>query len=158
MNVGKKFSGIARDKFPWLMLLAITASRSLPQLAGEARIRTIAGTGERGYSGDGGPAPRAQLNNPFGITIGPDGSLYLCDTDNHVVRKMTRDGTIVTVAGNGKRGYSGDGQKATEASLNEPYEVRLDRQGDLYFVERMNHVVRFVDAQTGLIRTVAGNG
>ena len=158
MGVRKMFSGIAPNKFPWLMLLAITALRSLPQLAEEARIRTVAGTGQRGYSGDGGSASRAQLNNPYGITMGPDGSLYLCDTDNHVVRKVARDGTIVTIAGNGKRGYSGDGQKATEASLNEPYEVRLDRQGNLYFVERMNHVVRFVDAQTGLIRTVAGNG
>jgi len=70
----------------------------------------------------------------------------------------TEQTSISTVAGNGKRGYSGDGQKATEASLNEPYEVRFDRQGNLYVVERMNHVVRLVDARTGLIRTVAGNG
>jgi len=142
-----------------LILLAGTSGWSLLlPAAAQTKISTVAGTGQRGYSGDGGPASRAQINNPYGIAIGPDGALYICDTDNHVVRKVSRDGTITTVAGNGKRGYSGDGQKATEASLNEPYELRFDRQGNLYVVERMNHVVRFVDARTGLIRTVVGNG
>jgi streptogramin lyase len=142
-----------------LILLAGTSGWSLlPPAAAQTKISTVAGTGQRGYSGDRGPASRAQINNPYGIAIGPDGALYICDTDNHVVRKVSRDGTIATVAGNGKRGYSGDGQKATEASLNEPYELRFDRQGNLYVVERMNHVVRFVDTRTGLIRTVAGNG
>jgi len=142
-----------------LILLAGTSGWSLlPPAAAQTKISTVAGTGQRGYSGDGGPASRAQINNPYGITIGADGALYICDTDNHVVRKVSRDGTITTVAGNGKRGYSGDGQKATEASMNEPYELRFDRHGNLYVVERMNHVVRFVDARTGLIRTVVGNG
>ena len=142
-----------------LILLAGTSGWSLlPPAAAQTKISTVAGTGQRGYSGDGGPASRAQINNPYGIAIGADGALYICDTDNHVVRKVSRDGTITTVAGNGKRGYSGDGQKATEASMNEPYELRFDRHGNLYVVERMNHVVRFVDARTGLIRTVAGNG
>ena len=152
-------SGTLRMILLLLILLAGTSAWSLlPLAAAQTKISTVAGTGQRGYSGDGGPASRAQINNPYGIAIGPDGALYICDTDNHVVRKVSRDGTITTVAGNGKRGYSGDGQKATEASLNEPYELRFDRQGNLYVVERMNHVVRFVDARTGLIRTVAGNG
>ena len=142
-----------------LILLVGTSAWSLLPLAEvQTKISTVAGTGHRGYSGNGGPASHAQINNPYGIAIGPDGALYICDTDNHVVRKVSRDGTITTIAGNGKRGYSGDGQKATEASLNEPYELRFDRQGNLYIVERMNHVVRFVDARTGLIRTVAGTG
>ena len=151
--------GTLRMNLGLLILLAGTSGWSLlPPAAAQTKISTVAGTGQRGYSGDGGPASRAQINNPYGITIGADGALYICDTDNHVVRKVSRDGTITTVAGNGKRGYSGDGQKATEASLNEPYELRFDRQGNLYVVERMNHVVRFVDARTGLIRTVVGNG
>jgi len=141
-----------------LTLLATTVSLSLSLAAERTKISTVAGTGQSGYSGDGGPASDAQINNPYGIAIGPGGTLYICDTDNHVIRKVSPEGAIATVAGNGKRGYSGDGQKATEASLNEPYEVRLDRQGNLYVVERMNHAVRFVDARTGLIRTVAGNG
>ena len=140
------------------LLTGVTSPTPLSLAAEPISISTIAGTGQRGYSGDGGPASQAQVNNPYGIAIGPGGALYICDTDNHVVRKVSTNGTIATVAGNGKRGYSGDGRKATEASLNEPYEVRFDPQGNLYVVERMNHVVRFVDARTGLIRTVAGNG
>ena len=152
-------SGTLRTVRLLLILLAAASTLSLLPLAAEqTSISTVAGTGQRGYSGDGGPASRSQINNPYGIAIGSDGALYICDTDNHVVRKVSRDGTIATVAGNGRRGYSGDGRKATEASLNEPYEVRFDRQGNLYVVERMNHVVRLVDARTGLIRTVAGNG
>ena len=85
---------------------------SLRLAADEATISTVAGTGQRGYSGDGGPASHAQVNNPYGIAIGPGGALYICDTDNHVVRKVSRDGTITTIAGNGKRGYSGDGRSA----------------------------------------------
>jgi streptogramin lyase len=121
-------------------------------------IRTFAGTGVKGFSGDGGPADKAQVNNPFGIARGPDGSMYICDTDNHRVRKVTKDGMITTVAGTGTKGYSGDGGPALAAQLNEPYEVRFDAAGNLFFVERMNHVVRRVDAKSGVISTVAGTG
>ena len=107
------------------LLMSISTWQVLPLAADQATISTVAGTGQRGYSGDGGPASHAQINNPYGIAIGPHGALYVCDTDNHVVRRVSRDGTISTVAGNGKRGYSGDGQKATAASLNEPYECPL---------------------------------
>ena len=112
-------------------------------------IEDFAGTGQAGYSGDGGPASQAQLNNPYGISRGPDGALYICDMENHVIRKVSRDGKITTVAGNGKRGYSGDGGPATAATLNEPYEIRCNKRGDLFFVERMNHVVRRVQNQFG---------
>src|SRR5438128_1138101 len=67
-------------------------------------VVTIAGTGQAGYSGDAGPAVRAQLNNPYGLTRGPDGALYICDMSNHAIRRIARDGTITTVAGTGKRG------------------------------------------------------
>ena len=121
-------------------------------------IVTVAGNGRAGYSGDGGPAVQAQLNQPFGVVRGPDGALYICDTGNHVIRRVAADGTIATVAGNGEAGYSGDGGPALEASLNEPYEIRFDRRGNMLFVERVNHVVRRVDGQTGLISTLAGRG
>ena len=121
-------------------------------------VKTLAGTGAAGFSGDGGPAAAAQLNNPFGIARGPDGALYVCDMSNHRVRRVGSDGVITTVAGSGRAGYAGDGGPATAADLNEPYEVRFGPRGDMYFVEMMNHVVRKVDRATGVISTVAGNG
>lgn len=125
-----------------------------PQL----KIATIAGTGQPGYSGDGGPAVKAGLDNPFGVVRGPDRALYFCDTNNHVIRRVSPEGKISTVVGTGKRGYSGDGGPALQAGLNEPYEIRFDRNGNLFFVERMNHLVRRVDAKSRMISTVAGIG
>lgn len=136
--------------------LLSVAYRSAAAVSG--RMRTFAGTGLAGFSGDGGPANKAQMNNPYGITRGPDGALYICDMDNHRIRKVSRDGIISTVAGTGKRGYAGDGGPAQQAELNEPYEVRFDKAGDLFFVEMRNHIVRRVDKKTQLISTVAGSG
>ena len=121
-------------------------------------VVTFAGTGSAGYTGDGGPASQAQLNNPFGIARGPDGALYVCDMANHAIRKITQNGTISTVAGTGRRGYAGDGGPASNAELNEPYEVRFDRAGNVYFVEMQNHLIRRIDATTQIISTVAGSG
>ncbi len=122
------------------------------------RITTFAGTGRPGYTGDSGPATGAQLNAPFGIVRGPDGAIYICDTMNHAIRRVAADGTITTVAGCGRKGYSGDGGQATNAKLNEPYEVRFDRRGHMFFVEMRNNLVRRVDARTHVISTVAGTG
>ena len=122
-------------------------------------ILTVLGTGKPGFSGDGEPAGKAQIRGPFGVTRGPDGCLYLCDTYNHCIRKVDKSGIVSTVAGiGGNKGYSGDGGKAVKAQLNEPYEVRFDKQGDLYFVEMMNHLIRKVNMETGVISTVAGTG
>jgi len=134
---------------------AVSATRPAPS---KSKIETFAGVGRAGYAGDGGQATKAQLDNPFGVARGPDGALYICDTMNHVIRKVDRNGVITTVAGAGKKGYSGDGGPALDAALNEPYEIRFNKQGDIFFVERLNHVVRRVDAKTRIITTVAGSG
>jgi len=141
-----------------LILLICAAVATVGSAEQTSRIETFAGAGRAGYAGDGGPAANALLDNPFGLTRGPDGALYICDTMNHVIRKIDRNGMISTVAGTGKKGYSGDGGPATQAKLNEPYEVRFDKQGDMFFVERMNHIVRRVAAKTQTISTVAGTG
>ena len=123
----------------------------------EWRTSTYAGTGVLGYSGDGGPATKAQLNNPFGVLRGPDGAMYFCEYDGQVIRRVDGKGIITTIAGTGKIGYSGDGGPATEATMYKPHEIRFDVNGDLYFTDMMNHVIRKVDMKTGIISTIAGN-
>src|SRR6266567_3541226 len=116
----------------------------------------IAGTGVAGFSGDGGPATAAQINNPYGLVTGPDGALYFCEIGSHRVRRLDlKTHRISTVAGSGEKGYAGDGSPALAASLNEPYEVRFDKAGNMFFADMQNHVVRRVDAKTHLISTVA---
>jgi len=141
--------------FIFCLWAAVSATRPAPS---KSKIETFAGTGQAGYSGDGGQATKARLDNPFGLARGPDGGLYVCDTMNHVIRKIDRNSVITTAVGAGKKGYSGDGGPALDAALNEPYEVRFDKQGNLFFVERLNHTVRRVDAKTRIITTVAGSG
>jgi len=140
------------------LLIAISVAASLVAAPGKA-ITSIAGTGVAGYSGDGGLATSSQVANPYGLVIGPDGALYVCEVDNHRIRRIDRKtGIITTVAGNGTRGYSGDGGPALKAALNEPYEIRFDKAGNMFFVEMRNHIVRRVDGKTGIITTVAGTG
>ena len=134
------------------LLLAATSAFAAP------KIETIAGTGKAGFSGDGGPALEAELNNPYGLVVGPGGALFVCDMGNHRIRKIDRKGIITTVAGSGVKGWSGDGGSALAATLNEPYEVRFDNRGNMFFVEMRNAVVRRVDAKTGIISTIAGSG
>lgn len=138
-------------------LVVITSLLALAFAQG-ASVITIAGTGIKGFSGDGGPATEAQLSNPFAAMRGPDKALYICDVDNQRIRRVTVEGKIETFVGNGLRGYEGDGMAASDASLNEPYELAWDNAGNLFFVERLNHLVRRVDAKSNLISTVAGTG
>ena len=104
----------------------------------------------RAFPDDGGAVSEARIRGPFGVIVGPDGSLYVCDTYNHCIRKVDKGGIVSTVAGvGGKRVIPAMGGQAAKALLNEPYEVRFDKKGDLYFVEMMNHLIRKVDMKTG---------
>src|SRR5579864_6038557 len=120
--------------------------------AAPVSVTTLIGTGTPGYSDD-------QVNNPYGLVIGPDGALYFCDLDNQRIRRLDlTTKRLTTIAGNGQKGYRGDGGPAVDASLNMPHEVRFDAKGDMYIAERDNHVIRKVDVKTGVISTVAGTG
>jgi len=121
-------------------------------------FENIAGTGQAGFEGDGGPAREAQLNNPFGVVRGPDGCIWFCEYTGQRIRRIRKDGILETVAGNGKTGFEGDGGSALQASFNQPHEIRFDRKGDLYVVDMQNHVVRKIEMSTGVIRTVVGTG
>jgi streptogramin lyase len=138
--------------------LAALATCVAVNLSPAASLSLVAGRGVKGFAGDNGPAVAAKLADPSGIAISPDGSLYICDTANHRIRRVGRDGKITTVAGMGEKGWSGDGGPATAAKLAEPYEVRFDRNGNIFWVERLSHSVRRLDAKTGLITTIAGIG
>ena len=133
------------------MLIALATLLALIQTA-DARVSTLIGTGVAGYSD-------RQVNNPYGLVIGPDNAVYFCDLDNQRIRRLDlTTSTLTTVAGNGERGYRGDGGPATAAALNMPHELRFDRRGDLFIAERDNHIIRKVDRATGIITTVAGVG
>lgn len=134
---------------------------SVMGMAAQAQeVVTVLGTGQSGWSGDGGPGVAAQCGGPFGVAVGPDGALYVCEIDSHVIRRIDpKTQLVTTVAGvGGKFGHAGDGDPATQALLYEPYEIRFDRDGSMFFVEMKGEVVRRVDARTGIISTVAGNG
>ena len=143
-------------RFLLTALLAIAATHTLS--AADWTISTFAGTGVQGFSGDGGPANQAQIDNPFGLVRGPDGALWFCEYTGQRIRKVNTDGTIHTMAGNSKKGYSGDGGPALEASFNLPHEIRFDKGGNYFIADMTNHAIRRVDAKTGVISTFAGNG
>ena len=121
-------------------------------------ITTIVGAGIAGYSGDGGLASSAKISGPTGLSIDRNGNLYFADIDFNIIRKVTPDGIITTVAGNGHIGYSGDGGPATLAQMNTPDIAKVDNFGNIILVDSHNNILRKIIVATGVIITIAGNG
>lgn len=137
--------------------LYITAGHRIRRVSPDGTIATIAGGDVPGFSGDGGPASQALLNVPYGIAIDRSGSVYFVDRGNQRVRKISPDGIIRTVAGNGMHGFSGDGGQAVNARLASPIGIEISGMGTLYIADVQNHRIRPVSAD-GFITTLAGNG
>ncbi len=148
-----------------LLLGPSSAWAQTPAVSLAPVINTVAGTGVAGYSGDGGAAASAKLLAPYGVAVDGVGNFYIADVGNSRIRKVTPDGTITTVAGNGScvikdangNCYSGDGGAATSAELGYPYGVAVDGSGNLYIADTGNSRIRKVTPD-GTITTVAGNG
>src|SRR5947208_4395441 len=122
-------------------------------------ITTVAGKESSGFSGDGGPATAAELYLPAGVTFGAAGDLFIADQQNNRIRRVDATaGIITTVAGNGSAGFGGDGGPATAAQLNYPYSVGVDAAGNVLIPDTTNERLRRIDARTGIITPVAGNG
>jgi len=139
------------------LLIGDYGNHRIRRVGPDGRITTVAGNGQAGFSGDGGPATAAHLNCPHSVAIGADGSLLIADYHNHRIRRVGPDGRITTVAGNGESGFSGDGGPATAARLNYPPGVAIGADGSVLIADYFNDRIRRVGPD-GRITTVAGNG
>ena len=152
-------SGVFVDRSGNIFIADLGNERIREVLAATGTIRTVAGNGRMGFSGDGGPAASATLSFPIGVFVDRSGNVFISDFVNCRIRKvLASTGTIQTVAGNGVPGYGGDGGPATSAKLNGPSEVFVDDSGNIFIADGLNSRIREVLASTGTIRTVAGNG
>jgi uncharacterized protein (TIGR03437 family) len=142
----KSPSGMAVDSAGNLYI-ADRGNHRIRKIGVDGTITTVAGTGVSGFSGDGGPATKAQLYSPWGVTVDPSGAVYIADTGNRRIRRISADGAITTVAGTGSWGYSGDGGPATSAGLGDPLDVAIDAAGNLYISDDLNYCIRKVSAQ-----------
>lgn len=150
--------GIARDPLGNIYMTNHDhANFSIRKIDAAGIYTKFAGTGVKGYSGDGGPATAATFNDPFGVCLDKYGNLYIAEGDNEIIRKINTAGIISTVAGNGTAGYSGDGGPATNAQLKTPFSVRVDTGGNIFIADGDNNVIRKVN-KAGIITTIAGTG
>ena len=125
------------------LYIADTGNRRIVKFAGST-FTVVAGNGSAGFSGDGGPAIRAMLNNPVGVAVDAAGNVFIADSNNSRIRKVTPDGNIVTIAGKGGASYSGDGGPATSAAFSFPRGVTVDSSGNVYVADTQNHVIRLL--------------
>lgn len=135
-----------------------TVGNSIRKISSDGIITTVAGESLAGYSGDGGLAINARLNNPQGICIDTMGNIFIADAFNHRIRKIdVATGVISTIAGTGTSGFSGDGGSCSQANINSPGDIDFDKEGNLYFSDVVNNRIRKIEV-SGIINSVAGNG
>ncbi len=146
--------GIAVDKYGNLYISDASYS-SVRKVNTLGIISKVAGNNTFGYKGDGGPATNAALSSPYGLAVDTAGNLFIADASRHVVRKVSKNGIISTVAGSDTLGYMGDGGPATNARLDSPFAVAVDRRGNLFISDHKNNVIRKVNANH-IITTYAG--
>jgi sugar lactone lactonase YvrE len=152
-------SGVAVDSSGNLFIADFSNRRIRRVDAATGIITTVAGDGGSRFSGDGGPATSASFSSPRGVAVDASGNLFIAVRGNSRVRRVdAATGIITTVAGDGSLGFSGDGGPATSASLSSPSGVAVDASGNLFIADFSNSRIRRVDAATGIITTVAGNG
>jgi sugar lactone lactonase YvrE len=148
--------GVATDSAN-LLYITDTSNCVIRTVETSGLIQLLAGNYTRGFSGDGGPAASAQLSYPRGIAVDAARNIYFCDTGNSRIRRIDRiTGVISTIAGNGQEAYSGDGGPGYLAALSSPTGVTVDSAGSLYIADTNNNCIRFLDTNTGFIRTTAG--
>ena len=142
------------------LYIADTQNHRIRKIAATTgNITTIAGNGTQGFSGDAGPATSASIDSPTGLSVDTSSNVYLADTHNHRIRKITAaTGKITTIAGTSATGYNGDNTTATTATLALPHGLTIDPAGNLYLADTANHRIRRIDATTGIITTIAGAG
>jgi len=121
-------------------------------------ISTVAGTGAKGWSGDGGPALKAALNEPYEIRFDRGGAMVFVEMRNHLIRRVGPDGVISTLAGGGGAGFEGDGGPATQAKFNQPHSIQFDAEGNLWICDIGNHRLRRIEKASGLLATQGGTG
>src|SRR6266480_1561147 len=152
-------NGVALDAGGNLYIADLGNERIRKVVAATGIVTTVAGNGVFGFAGDGGAATNASLSGPAGVAVDASGNLYIADYSNHRIRKVdAASGIITTVAGNGSLSFAGDGGAAASASVSGPAGVAVDADGNLYIANYSTHRIRKVDAATGIITTVAGNG
>ncbi len=134
-----------------------TRNHRVRRVSATGAITTVAGNGTQGFGGDNGPAVAASLDSPLGVAVATDNTLYIADTRNHRIRRVTTDGTIQTIAGTGIPGFSGDLGQAANAQFRSPSAVAIGAVGELYVADTGNHRIRRI-ALDGTVQTVAGSG